>query len=193
MRPASGGGSASSQARNRWLSEDEGTNEPVAGPSSRPAGSDGERSPKGLSPSGDGDRERKQIRPRPARRAMSSEIVPTRMITPLATPPPPPSIGFNPPEISHLVAAPAQVANAAIAGGSLIPPPSVSIPDFEAGRGGDGIGGVARPSTARREPIPTALPFNPSSETVEERKMREDEILAKLRRILGWYVQQWLG
>jgi hypothetical protein len=186
MRPASGSGGSGSEARNRWLSEDEGSNEPIAGPSSRPAGSDSERSSKRSTPLGDRDREPKPVRPRPSRRAISSEALSTRPITPLASAPPPPPtpIGYNPPEISHLVSAPAQVANAAIAGGSLIPPPSVTIPDFEAGRGGDGIGGVARPSTAlRREPIVT---INTAGETPEERSMREDEILAKLRRILGW-------
>lgn len=192
MRPSQGA------QRNRWLSEDEGTDEPIAGPSrtlapTPDAESADERTVGGTKRPID----RKVVRPRP-RRAISSEAVPpTTQQPPLPITPLNPEIGFDPPAIQHLVPppshvhSPAMIATAAMALGSdgVLPSQTRPVPNVVPGSGGHEIGGAARPIQTRRESASILSPaLYEGSETSDERLGREDEILAKMRRILGWYV-----
>ena len=103
-------------------------------------------------------------------------------------------IGFDPPQIQHIVPAPIPVARVVGLGLSNIPnsghqqqraaeaidsPTMVSgfVPDFAPGRGGDGIGGVSIPESAS-----AAVQFE--SETGKH--VKQTDLLNRLSIILGW-------
>lgn len=101
--------------------------------------------------------------------------------------------GVSPPRIENLV--PATISSALAIGlglsnitQSVNPAPSVvsiegieermsdSVPDFSSGRGGDGIGGFGLPAATVVDKHEDGL----------KRRERQDDLLGKLQRILGW-------
>lgn len=102
-------------------------------------------------------------------------------------------VGYDPPRIEDLIAPPSSVGRATSLGLSNLPgsteavpltayidrPGEVEtsmVPDFAEGRGGDGIGGIG---------LPTEVASDMSGDRAKRRE-REQDLLGRLRRILGW-------